>query len=62
MSFEGNHELMGDHAVGAEQFGAREAVGNSRRVDGLAGGARGGGLEVASARGHQLLSADVDRS
>ena len=60
--FKGDHELVGDHAVGAEQLGAREAVGNSRRVDGLTGGARGGGLGVASARGHQLLSADVDRS
>ena len=54
---------MGDHAVGAEQLGAGEAVGHGRRVDGLAGGAyRRGDLEVATTRRRQFLPAEVDRA
>ena len=58
-----NHELVDDHAVGAEQLGAGEAVGHGRRVDGLAGGAyRRGDLEVATTRRRQFLPAEVDRA
>ena len=41
MPLEGNHELVGNDAVGAEQLGAGEAICHSSAVDRLAGGARG---------------------